>query len=231
MKRVLIVEDEPAVARGLRDNLAYEGLAPTVATSAEEGIDRLRESVPDLLLLDLMLPGQSGFDLLRWMSERDVAPRVIVVSARDAEADVVRALDLGAHDYVRKPFGVVELLARVRAQLREVEESAPTLDEVSVGAATASLRRFRLWRDGEEHLLTHIEVALLRLFLERPDEPLRRADIITRAWGPDAYPSERTVDNFVLKLRKKIEPDPRAPRYLRTVHGHGYRFDPTGEGP
>lgn len=233
MRTILIVEDDAAVARGLRDNLEFEGLAVRHAATAEEALERLREAASDLLLLDLMLPGMNGFDLLRALRDADgPRPRIVVVSARDAEADVVRALDLGAHDYVKKPFGLSELLARVRAQLRERDGDAAPADELSFADVRVSFRRFRLWKGRgkkeREHLLSHLEVGMLRLFAARPDEPLSRAEILRRAWGEDAYPSERTVDNFVVKLRRKIEDDPRSPRHLRTVFGLGYRFTPEG---
>jgi len=231
LPRVLIIEDDPAVGQGLVDNLTFEGLAVELATSAEEGLERLRAGGAELLLLDLMLPGMSGYEVLRRFPELDAPPRVIVVSARDAETDIVRALDLGAHDYVRKPFGLAELLARVRAQLREREreepdDTGPEAEDVILGDVRISLRRFRVWRGEREALLSHTEVKILELFLARPDEPLRRSEIIDAAWHPDAYPTERTVDNFVLKLRKKLEEDPSSPRLLRTVHGVGYRFTP-----
>jgi len=229
LKTILVIEDDPAVARGLADNLEFEGLSVRLADSGEAGLDALRESPADLLLLDLMLPGMNGFDVLRALAETAAATRTIVVSARDAEADVVRALDLGAHDYVKKPFALSELLARVRTQLREM---SPTVsagpDEFAFADVRVAFRRFRLWKGDREHLLSHLEVGMLRLFAARVDEPIARGDILREAWGEDAYPSERTVDNFVVKLRKKIEDDPKNPRFLRTVHGHGYRFTPDG---
>ena len=227
MNRVLIIEDDPAVGQGLLDNLVFEGLSVELAPTAEEGLERLRQGGIELLLLDLMLPGMSGYDLLRQLPGLEPAPRIIVVSARDAETDIVRALDLGAHDYVKKPFGLAELLARVRAQLRELEEAERVAsDELVFGDVRICLRRFRVWRGNREALLSHTEVKMLELFLARPDEPLRRSEIIDAAWDPDAYPTERTVDNFILKLRKKLEADPSKPRLLETVHGVGYRFTP-----
>ncbi len=227
MRTILVIEDDLALARGLVDNLRFEGLEASSVSSGEEGLARLRERPFDLLLLDLMLPSMSGFDVLRALSSLPTSPRVIVVSARDAEADVVRALDLGAHDYVKKPFGLSELLARVRAQLREL--LGETLaDELVFADVRVSLKRFRLWKGKKESLLSHLEVEMLRLFAARPDEPLKRSEIIRQAWGEDAYPSERTVDNFILKLRKKIEDDPARPRHLVTEFGHGYRFCPAG---
>ncbi|MEM7307670.1 MAG: response regulator transcription factor [Planctomycetota bacterium] len=223
MSRVLVIEDDPAVAKGLEDNLRFESLAVVVAGSAEEGLALLRSRAFDLLLLDLMLPGANGFEVLRELRVRPDAPRVIVLSARDGEADIVRALDLGAHDYVRKPFGLPEVLARVRRQLRDT--AAPRAD-TSFADVRVSLRRYRLWKGSVEHALSHTEAGMLRLFLRRPDEPLRRAEIIEEVWGADAYPTERTVDNFVLKLRRMIEDDPSRPRLLRTVHGVGYCFTP-----
>jgi len=230
LTRVLIIEDDPAVGQGLVDNLAYEGFAVELAPTAEEGLERLRAGGVELLLLDLMLPGISGYDVLRALPGLGAAPRVVVVSARDAEIDIVRALDLGAHDYVRKPFGLAELLARVRAQVRELEGPIALADDdrqdVQLGDVRVSLRRFRAWRGEREALLSHTEVRMLELFLARPDEPLRRSEILDHAWDEGAYPTERTVDNFVLKLRKKLEEDPANPRLLRTVHGVGYRFTP-----
>ncbi|MEW6745271.1 MAG: response regulator transcription factor [Planctomycetota bacterium] len=232
MRHVLIIEDDEALARGLRDNLTFEGLDVRTTGSAEQGLEELRRGQVDLLLLDLMLPGLSGFDVLRRMRELPHPPRTIVVSARDAEADIVRALDLGAHDYVRKPFGLAELLARVRAQLRELEDhkagEVAALEELTFADVRVSFRRFRLWKGDAEHLLSHTEVKVLELLARHPDQPLRRSEMLSFAWGDDVYPTERTVDNFILKLRKKIEDDPAQPRYLRTVHGVGYRFCPQG---
>lgn len=229
MSRILVVEDDAALARGLVDNLAFDGHEVHHAPSAEDALVRLKRSPPDLMLLDLMLPKKSGFDVLRELAAFDPRPRAIVVSARDADADIVRALDLGAHDYVRKPFALTELLARVRVQLREAG-GAGGADDYAFGDVRVSFRRFRLWKGRTEHLLSHLEVKLLALFAAHPDQPLTRAEILDRAWGKDAYPSERTVDNFVMKLRRKIEDDPALPRFLVTVHGHGYRFAPAEAG-
>ena len=234
MNHVLIIEDEVPVAEGLADNLRFEGFQVVVAHSGEDGLRKLRRRACDLLLLDLMLPGMNGFEVLRELSTRQEIPRVLVLSARDAEADIVRALDLGAHDYVRKPFGLAELLARVRTQLREVSptDSSPSVpDETRFGDVRVVLSRYRVWKGDREHLLSHTEVGLLRCFLAQPDRPLRRADLIAEVWGDDAYPTERTVDNFILKLRKKIEDDPSVPSILRTVHGVGYCFTPGVEEP
>jgi len=230
---VLIVEDDPAVGRGMVDNLRFEGIEAELVTSAEEGLERLRQGGIQLLLLDLMLPGMSGFELLRRSPGLAAPPRTIVVSARDGEADIVRALDLGACDYVRKPFGLAELLARVRAQLREVEGDAggtAAPEDVTFGDLRISLRLFRVWRAGRESLLSHTEACMLELFLSHPDEPLRRSDFLDHAWDPRSHPTQRTVDNFVLKLRKKIEEDPSDPKILCTVHGIGYRFTPPDRG-
>ncbi len=229
MSEILVVEDDAALARGLKDNFTFEGHAVRVASTGEDALKQLARASADLLVLDLMLPGISGFDVLRRLDETKRRPRVLVLSARDAETDIVRALDLGAHDYVKKPFALAELLARVRAQLREAAgvATAPA-DDARFADVRVSFARYRLWKGKQEHLLSHHEVGLLRLFLARPDQPLKRAEILDLAWGKDAYPSERTIDNFVVKLRKKIEDDPEAPRFIRTVHGVGYRFVPDG---
>lgn len=225
MKQILVIEDDAALARGLSDNLRFEGHAVRVAKDAETGLRLHGEVAPDLVLLDLMLPGMSGFDFLRRVAKSQFRSPVIVISARDAETDIVRALDLGASDYVKKPFALAELLARVRVRLRERGATSDDGDpEWRFADVHIDFARFRLWKGKKEHLLSHHEVAMLRLFRERLDSPLKRGEILARAWGEDAYPTERTVDNFVVKLRKKLEDDPSAPRFLLTVHGFGYRF-------
>jgi len=229
VKQILIVEDDAALARGLADNLRFEGHAVRIAGDVEKGLRELAELRPDLVLLDLMLPGRSGFDFLRESSDDARRPPVLVLSARDAETDIVRALDLGASDYLRKPFALAELLARVRVRLREKNGAVET--EWRFADVRVDFARFRLWKKERESLLSHHEVAMLRYFAERPDAPLRRSEILTRAWGDDAFPTERTIDNFVVKLRRKIEDDPGSPRHLVTVHGYGYCFRPAGGHP
>jgi DNA-binding response OmpR family regulator len=226
MKQILVIEDDAALARGLLDNLRFEGHAVRHAKDAETGLRLHGEVAPDLVLLDLMLPGMSGFDFLRRVQSMRARPPVIVLSARDAETDIVRALDLGAADYVRKPFALAELLARVRARLRENRDGDDVADDApwEFGDVCVDFARFRLTKNGREHLLSHHEVAMLKLFRAREDAPLKRSEILAHAWGEDAYPTERTVDNFVVKLRRKLEDDPVAPRRLLTVHGYGYRF-------
>jgi DNA-binding response OmpR family regulator len=229
MKFVLLVEDDAALGRGLIDNLRFEGLSVIHAASGELALERLRGQSFDLVVLDLMLPKLSGFDVLRSLASAKQRPRVLVLSARDAEADVVRALDLGANDYVRKPFALAELLARVRAQLRDGSVvGTPPEPEFAFDDVRVSFARYRLWKGTREHLLSHHEIAILRTFASKPDQPITRAQILDQAWGEDEFPTERTVDNFIVKLRKKIETDPERPRFLLTVHGIGYRFDPTG---
>jgi DNA-binding response OmpR family regulator len=225
---ILLIEDDAALARGLADNLRYEGHLVEHASDGETAIDRLESSASrfDLVLLDLMLPGMSGFEWLRRTANHLRRPPVVVISARDAEVDIVRALDLGAVDYLKKPFGLAELLARVRARLRE-RSSGSEAPELRFADVRVEFARFRLWKGRREHLLAHLEVEMLKLFASRPDQPIRRAEILAAAWGDDAYPTERTVDNFVVNLRRKIEDDPKHPRHLVTVHGYGYRFAPS----
>ncbi|MBK6941858.1 MAG: response regulator transcription factor [Planctomycetes bacterium] len=229
MKLILLVEDDAALARGLADNLRFEGWTVLHVATGEAALERSRGQSFDLVVLDLMLPKLSGFDVLRALATVKQRPRVLVLSARDAEADVVRALDLGAADYVKKPFALAELLARVRAQLRDGSiGAAPPEPEFTFGDVRVSFARFRLWKGTREHLLSHHELAILRTFAKRPDQPITRAQILDEAWGEDEFPTERTVDNFVVKLRRKIESEPESPRFLLTVHGVGYRFDPNG---
>lgn len=226
MSSILLIEDDAALARGLVDNLKFEGHTVHHETSCEKGMPALAKLKPDLVLLDLMLPGKSGFDFLRETASPS-RPPVLVLSARDAETDIVRALDLGAADYLRKPFALGELLARVRVRLREKSIAEPA-NEFAFADVRIDFARFRLWKGKQEHLLSHLEVEILRFLIGKPDQPIQRAEILDRAWGQEAYPTERTVDNFIVKLRKKLETDPSKPRFLLTVHGYGYRFVPQG---
>ncbi|MEZ6187917.1 MAG: response regulator transcription factor [Planctomycetota bacterium] len=222
---VLIVEDELALAQGIQFNLEQEGFRVEHRGDGEAGLERLLGPGVDLVLLDVMLPGIDGFQVLERARAAGSGVPVILLTARGEDVDVIRGLELGADDYVTKPFSVGQLIARIRAVLRR---RSPTPDAapqtLTCGAATVDLERCAIVRDGVRHALTATELAILRLLLDPPGKVVSRNEILDHVWGQGSYPSTRTVDNHVARIRKKLEPDPAQPRVLVTVHGVGYRI-------
>jgi DNA-binding response OmpR family regulator len=221
-KRVLIVEDDAALARVLRDNFVFDGFDVEWVADGHEAISKARAWVPDLVLLDVMLPDRDGFELVGLLRGGGRTP-VIMLTARSEKADKLRGLNLGADDYVTKPFDLEELLARVHAVLRRVgpEVGPLTLGDVTVDFGTMQARR------GTTALrLTHREFDLLKYLAQRPGHVVYRAELLREVWGYPDEPSTRSVDHAVARLRKKIEPEPSRPRYIHTVHGDGYHLTP-----
>jgi DNA-binding response OmpR family regulator len=226
MAKILIVEDDSAILLGLRENLAYEGHTVVEVTRGDKALETLAGAKPDLLILDIMLPGISGFEVCRRIRKEDRRLPILMLTARSDEVDKVMGLDLGADDYLTKPFSLSELLARVRAllrrtQLQEEPELPATLEFGQVRLDFISYVATR--RDKPVHL-TAKEFALIRYLAAHKGEALRRDLLLDRVWGEDVYPTNRTVDTHVLSLRSKLEMDPSHPRYLVTVHGVGYKF-------
>lgn len=226
-KRVLIVEDDASLARVLRDNLTFEGFEVEWAGDGHRAVDAARAFSPDLVILDLMLPGRDGFDLCGLLRQGGAVP-IIMLTARSQKADKLKGLALGADDYVTKPFDIEELMARVHAVLRR---SGPPVVQMALGDVVADFQRLTVTRGGEDLHLTHREFEILRYLAERQGRVVSRGELLREIWGyPDA-PSTRSVDNAVARLRKKIEPDPGRPRYIHTVHGDGYLLTPDGQEP
>lgn len=224
MSRVLIVEDDPSILRGLSDNLRFEGYEVITVADGHAGFTALHEQRPDLVILDLMLPGMSGYELCRKVrAEGNVIP-IIMLTARGAEEDRVLGLDIGADDYVTKPFAVRELLARVRSVLRRANPAPSELETIEVGDLKIDFRRYEASRSGQPLALTRKEFAVLRFIASRPGEVVRRATLLDEVWGYDADITTRTVDNHIASLRAKLESNPREPRHLLTVHGVGYKW-------
>lgn len=228
--KVLVVDDEADVRLGLRTVLTAEGLTVIEAADGEAALEAVTLESPDLLVLDLMMPKLDGFQVCRALRARGLTVPVLVLTARASEVDKVLGLELGADDYVTKPFGVRELVARVRALLRRAQlgpTQAPQPqpgDTIVVGDATVDLRRMSVKRAGERFELYHFEAEILKLLVGREGEAIDRKEILNRVWGLDAFPTTRTVDYHVCNLRKKLEPDPKRPRHLLTAHGVGYRY-------
>ena len=225
MTRILIVDDEPEMVRGLQDNLRFEGYQTLTAADGARALALAVSETPDLIVLDLMLPGQSGWEVCRALRQRGLDIPIIMLTARGEEADQVRGLELGADDYVTKPFSLRELLARIRAVLRR-PGPRHAMESFVFGEARFEPRTRRAWKAGREVGLTRKEFELLRYLVEHPSEVLTRERLLNAVWGYERFPTTRTVDTHVLRLRQKFETDPERPAHILTVHGQGYRFEP-----
>ncbi|MBI1874173.1 MAG: response regulator transcription factor [Acidobacteria bacterium] len=224
MTRILIVEDEPGIALALEDDLTLEGYGVEVIQDGLAAVKRAREERFDAILLDVMLPGKDGFEVCRELRRSGVRTPILMLTARAQEAEKVLGLEAGADDYVTKPFGVRELRARIAALLRRSQAgSAPAV--VRIGDAEVDFARGEIRRGPETTPLTPLEFRLLQAFVRARGRILTREQLITEAWGPNTFVTDRVVDNHIGSLRKKLEPDVAEPRYLRNVRGLGYRFD------
>ena len=224
MKRVLLVEDEPGLVLTLSDRLSREGYAVETCTDGESGLARAAAEPFDIVLLDVMLPRMNGFDVLRELRQRRVEVPVIMLTARGQVVDKVVGLKLGADDYVTKPFEMVELLARVEAKLRRSPAANRPREGHRFGDIAVDFRKAEVTRDGVPLDLSAREFQLLRYFVEHRGATLTREELLNEVWGYNAMPSTRTVDVHVAWLRQKIEPNPRHPQFILTIHGLGYKF-------
>ncbi|MFH1845864.1 MAG: response regulator transcription factor [bacterium] len=224
--RILVVEDDEHLADGLRLNLELEGYEPILAETAEDGLYYWRRGGIDLILLDVMLPDLDGFEFCRRVRQAGDRVPVLFLTARGRDEDRIRGLEQGGDDYLTKPFNLRELLARIKGIFRrqEWQREPPTPELLVLGDQRIDLRAFTLETGGRQIPLKEKQVLILRLLAERPGKPVDRATIIDRVWGYDASPTTRTVDNFILALRKLLEMDPSRPQYIQTVHGVGYRL-------
>ena len=222
--RILIVEDDNMLAKVIGDNLRFAGYEVSAAADGHDAVARLRTFQPDLVLLDLMLPDRSGFDLCGVLRQGGRTP-VVILSARAQKADKLRGLKLGADDYLTKPFDLDELLARIQAVLRR---SRRGVDRLVLGAVIIDFNALRAVTGKREVHLTHREFGVLRYLAERHERVVYRDELLREIWGYlDVPPTTRSVDHAIARLRKKIEPDPHRPRFIRTVHGDGYVLNTT----
>jgi two-component system alkaline phosphatase synthesis response regulator PhoP len=221
--RILIVDDEPAILRGLEDNFRFEGYETLTATNGPDALRLAGREAPDLVILDIMMPRMSGWEVCRELRARGIDVPVIMLTARGAEADRVQGLELGADDYVTKPFSLRELLARVRAVLRRPGTRARP-EEYAFGDVRVRLRGRQVFKAGRDVRLTRKEFDLLAYLLAHRGEVVTREQLLDEVWGYERFPTTRTVDTHVLLLRKKFEACPEEPRFILTVHGQGYRF-------
>lgn len=230
--RILVAEDDPKILTGLIDTLESEGYQATPARDGDEALDLFDKRKFDLVLLDIMMPGKSGYDVCQEIRSSDQYTPVIMLTAKGEEMDKVVGLRLGADDYVTKPFGVNELLARIAAVLRrcrkEAEQSGkePDLpDHFSMGAAEIDARQYKVRLGKKTFDLSPRELKLLQIFYRRPNEVLTRDMLLNKVWGIDYFGTTRTLDQHIAQLRKKVEQDPARPRVITTVHGVGYRYE------
>lgn len=226
MYRILIVEDEHAMLMGLKDNLEFEGYEVDIAEDGAKGFEMISKNEHDLVLLDVMLPNMSGFDICKNARKNGVLTPIILLTAKGEEIDKVLGLELGADDYITKPFSLRELLARVKAILRRKDMGNTPKDEknIVIGSMEINFSNYEAWINNESVKMSHKEFEFLHYLWNQKNKVVSRDDLLDNVWGTDYVPSSRTVDNFILKLRQKIETDLNNPKIIITVHGVGYKL-------
>lgn len=224
MNKILIIEDDPVLQQGLAETLQFHGYKTFSAGDGLAGLKMYHQQRPDLIVLDLMLPGLDGYEICKQIRRHDEKMPILMLTARDRENDKLLGFELGADDYMTKPFSIKELVARVQVLLKRNtrENTAPTT--IRIGVVEVLFRRFEIRHGGRTMDMTPKEAAILRLLAAHSPEVVSRDQIMDRVWGDEYDPSPRTVDNFILKLRQKIETDPARPEHLLTVHGAGYKL-------
>ena len=224
-KKILIIEDEEDLIKGLKLNLIDEGYEVDSALNGVEGLRKAIEKTPDLIILDIMLPDKDGLEVCRELRQKNISIPIIMLTAKGEEIDKVVGLEIGADDYITKPFSVRELLARIKVQLRRAERDEKAVPQIySFGDIEIDFAQFKVRRKGKELELTYLEMEILKYFIAHRGEVVARDDFLDKIWGYESYPTTRTIDNHILKLRKKIEEDPSHPQYILSVYGGGYRF-------
>jgi DNA-binding response OmpR family regulator len=226
MQKILIIEDEHEMVRGLTDILEFEGYEVLSAETGKEGLEALARREPDCVILDLMLPDLNGYQVCEQIRRLKYPTPILMLTARAQDYDKIRGLEVGADDYMTKPFSVGELLARVKALLRRSSRYSQDADTIRIGSCLIDVKHFKARRGNKEHSLSHYEVGLLKLLYANADQPVSRDEILDKVWGTENYPTNRTVDNFIVKLRKKIEADYKNPRHILTIYGVGYKLSP-----
>jgi len=227
MQRILIVEDEPDMQSGIKDNLEFEGYDVDVASDGQQGLDKILEESYDLILLDVMLPKMSGFDVCKNVRKRDIDTPIIFLTAKGEEIDKVIGLESGGDDYMTKPFSLRELLARIKAVLRRTASKPDQLsadNSIRIGRLSMNFETLTAEVDKQAVKMTVKEVEILQYLLKHKNATISRDSLLDNVWGYDFQPTTRTIDNFILKLRQKIEDDPNHPKIIITVHGMGYRL-------
>jgi DNA-binding response OmpR family regulator len=225
MKTILVIEDDISILRGLKDNLEFEGYTVLTETNGEKGLKLALEKKPELILLDIMLPGMNGYEICRKLKKEKPKLPIIMITARGSEIDKVSGLDTGADDYVTKPFSIPELMARIRAVIRRTVADPDIPDEYCFGNVKLDFKKYKAFRGNQEIKLSSKEFAMMEYFIRHEGEAVHRHDLLNEVWGYEAIPTTRTIDNFILDLRKKLEENPSKPKYIESVRDIGYRFN------
>ncbi|MDZ4785663.1 MAG: response regulator transcription factor [bacterium] len=220
---IAIIEDEPGVRSGLTLNLELEGYKVVAASDGEEGVTIVDKHKPDLIILDVMMPRKDGFEVCRELRNKGISSPIILLTAKSQEVDKVLGLELGADDYLAKPFGMKELVARVKALLRRVQKTKD-IDVYEFSNVVIDFKAYRAQRQNEALDLSAREYRLLKFLISKVGNVVTRDELLDEVWGYNSYPTTRTVDNHIAKLRQKIEPDNDEPQHILTVHGVGYKF-------
>ncbi|MFA6469070.1 MAG: response regulator transcription factor [Bacteroidota bacterium] len=227
MARILVIEDEPDMQRGLKDNLEFEGYDVVIVGEGKKGLETIRAKSFDLILLDIMLPGMSGFEICKTIRTEGIATPVIMLTAKGEEVDKVLGLEFGADDYITKPFSLRELLARVKAVLRRTPtEKISSQKSISIGLLEIDFESYTAKKKGKAVSMTSKDFDILRYLWHHQQQVISRDDLLKHVWGYDESISSRTVDNFIVKLRKNIEKNPAVPKHIITIHGTGYKLIP-----
>ncbi|MBP6978947.1 MAG: response regulator transcription factor [Bacteroidales bacterium] len=228
MKRILIIEDEPAIRMALEDDFKFEGYQVAVASTGTEGLEKALDLDLDIIILDLMLPGLDGLEICKELRRRDIGTPIIMLTARSQEIDKVLGLELGADDYMTKPFSMFELHARVKALLRRsgIRNHQTAKEILRIGPFELDPSKYIFTQNGESVQLTTIEFALMKLLMQHAGRVLKRDDILDRVWGKEVYVTPRTVDTHIANLRKKIGDDPGQSHWIKGIRGVGYTFSP-----
>jgi DNA-binding response OmpR family regulator len=224
MAQILIVEDEEQMRLGLRDNLEFEGYEVDMAADGEEGLEKILQNRYDLILLDVMMPKISGFDVCKQARSNHISTPILMLTAKGEEIDKVLGLELGADDYITKPFSLRELLARIKAVLRRSEKKVPESSQVQIGKLMINFSTYEAYNEGKAVSMSHKEFEVLKFLSEHSNQTVERDTLLHEIWGYESMTTTRTVDNFILKLRQKIESDPANPKHILTVHGIGYKY-------
>jgi DNA-binding response OmpR family regulator len=226
MIRILVVEDDLSILTGVKDNLELEGFEVFTAEDGETGLELARKKRPDLIVLDLMLPGMNGLEVLRKLREEGSEAFMVILTAKKEEVDKVRGLNLGADDYITKPFSLIEFLARIKAILRRGPPKSKGIKKFSFAGIEIDFENFEATKKGKDLRLTPREFHILRYMAENPGKVISRNELLDKVWGYKTFPTTRTVDNHIMRLRKQIESDPSEPRFILSVRGVGYKFVP-----
>jgi DNA-binding response OmpR family regulator len=224
MSRILIIEDDPSIVKGLQEYFESEHFIVLTAMDGEEGFEMAIKEKPDIILLDLMLPGMNGQEICQKLRVENITVPILMLTSKKEETDKVLGLELGADDYITKPFSIRELHARVKAQLRRTTMLKEVTDVFTFADITIDFKKQKTTKNSKEINLSSKEYEILYLFIQHEEEVITRDMLLDEVWGYEVFPTTRTVDNYILNLRKKIEDDPSNPRYLITVHKSGYKF-------